>query len=615
MIRAKGIVFISVALLVLGAGATAQDEQEPIRTFTTHALTLEEFPKYPADFEHREYVNPNAPKGGTLRLFTIGGYDTFNPFIVKGDPAAGLINLFYESLVTETQDDSLTGYGLIAGQIEVAEDLSYVIYHLREEARFNDGSPITAHDAVFSFNMLKEVGRPFYRYYYGNVSEARALDSHRVQFSFDGPPNRELPQIIGQLPILSKAYWEEREFDKTTLDPPVTSGPYKIVDMEPGRYVVMERDENYWAADLPINVGMYNFQNIRYDYVRDDDVSIEAFKSGEYDYRGENSSKKWATSYDFPALQEGMVKKEMLRHYRATGLPSFVFNLRKPMFRDKRVRKALGLCFDFEWSNKHLFYGQYTRSRSFFDNSELASEGLPSAAELELLEPHRGKIPDEVFTEEFKVSVTDGSGNIRDKLREALSLLTEAGWEIQNNQLIDTETGEAMVIEFLLQSPEFERIVSPYFENLERLGIKGSIRTVEPAQYLNRVRDFDFDMISIVFGQSRSPGNEQRDYWGSEAANVTGSRNYAGIQDPVIDELVENIIAATTRHELITATRVLDRVLQWNYFVIPTWHINSDRIIYWDKFGRPEIKPRFGVGLMSWWIDPEKNEKVESYRN
>ncbi len=611
MNRITGLVFSGLVVLFLGASLCAQDA----KTFTTHALTLEDVPKYAADFEHREYVNPNAPKGGILRLFAIGGFDTFNPFIAKGDPAIGMGNIFYESLITETQDDSLTGYGLIAGQIEVAHDLSFVIYHLRDEAKFSDGSSITAHDVVFSFETLKEKGRPFYRYYYGNVSEAVALDSHRVRFSFSGPPNRELPQIIGQLPVLSKEYWEDREFDKTTLDPPVTSGPYKIVDFEPGRYVVFERNEDYWGANLPINKGMYNFDRIRYDYVRDDDVSIEAFKSGEYDYRAENSSKKWATSYDFPALHEGVVKKAMLRHYRATGMPSFVFNLRKPMFQDKRVRKALGMCFDFEWSNKNLFYGQYTRSRSFYDNSDLASDGLPSPAELELLEPHRGDIPDEVFTEVFEVPVTDGSGNIRGQLQKALSLLTEAGWQIENNQLVHTETGEVMQIEFLLQSPEFERIISPYFENLERLGIRGSIRTVEPAQYLNRVRDFDYDMISIVFGQSRSPGNEQRDYWGSDSADVPGSRNYAGIKDPAIDILVENVVEAKTREELVVATRALDRVLQWNYFVVPTWHINTDRVIWWDKFGIPEIKPQFGVGLLSWWVDPEKNEKVESYRN
>lgn len=604
-------VLVSCLALALCNSLGAQE----LRTFTSHALTLEDSPKYSADFEHLEYVNLNAPKGGMMRLFAIGGFDSFNPFIIKGDAAAGLVDRFYESLVRETEDDTLTGYGLVAGEIEVAEDLSFVIYHLRREARFNDGSPITAHDVVFSLNILKEKGQPFYRAYYGNVSEAIAVDPHTVKFSFSGEPNRELPQIVGQIPILSKSYWEDREFDQTTLEPPVTSGPYKLKDFEPGRYVIFERDPDYWGADLPLNKGLYNFDVIRYDYVRDDDVAIEAFKSGEYDFRAESSSKKWATAYDFPALNEGMVRKEMLRHYRATGMPSFVFNLRKSKFQDWRVRKALGYCFDFEWSNKNLFYGQYTRSRSFYDNSELAATGLPSEAELEILEPYRGRIPDEVFTTEFVLPETDGSGNIRGNLRDAVNLLTEAGWNVENNQLVHSESGEAMVIEFLLVSPEFERIVSPFIQNLERVGIKGQIRTVEQAQYINRRNDFDYDMITVVFGQSRSPGNEQRNLWGSAAADSPGSFNFAGIKNPVIDELVENVIEATSRAELIVATRALDRVLQWNYFVIPTWHINSDRVIWWDKFGLPEVKPAFGIGLWSWWLDPEKNERVESYRN
>lgn len=605
------IVLASCLTLALCTCLAAQE----IRTFTSHALTLEDSPKYPANFGHLEYVNPNAPKGGTMRLFAVGGFDNFNPFIIKGEEAAGLIDRFYESLIRTTEDDSLTGYGLIARGIEVAEDLSFVIYHLRPEARFNDGSPITAEDVVFSFNILKEKGEYFYRAYYANVSEAIALDSHSVKFVFSGEPNRELPQIVGQVRVFSKDYWEDREFDKTTLEPPVTSGPYKIADFEPGRYVVFERDPDYWGADLPLNRGLYNFDVIRYDYVRDDDVAIEAFKSGEYDFRGENSSKKWATSYDFPALNEGMVRKEMLRHYRATGMPSFVFNTRKAKFQDPRLRKALGYCFDFEWSNRNLFYGQYTRSRSFYDNSELAAEGLPSEAELKILEPYKGRIPDEVFTTAFEVPKTDGSGNIRGNLREAINLLNDAGWNVKNNRLVHSETEEALEIEFLLVSPEFERIVSPFIQNLNRLGVQGTIRTVEPAQYQNRIREFDYDMITIVFGQSRSPGNEQRDLWGSAAADVAGSRNFAGIKNPVIDELIENVVEATSRAELIVATRALDRVLQWHYYVIPTWHINSDRVIWWDKFGRPAIKPRFGLGLWSWWLDPEKNERVESYRN
>ncbi len=602
------------ALCLLAVTLSLSAQSERVKTFTAHALTLEDAPKYPADFKHLEYVNPDAPKGGEIRLFSTGGFDTFNPYIIKGDAAAGLGDTFYESLIRETDDDSLTGYGLIAETIEVAEDLSFVIYHMREEARFNDGTPITAEDVIFSFNILKEKGQPFYRAYYANVSQAVAVERLSVKFEFSGEPNRELPQIIGQLPVFSKKYWEDREFDQTTLEPPVTSGPYKIASFEPGRFVVFERDKDYWGASHPLNVGQWNFDTIRYDYVRDDDVSIEAFKSGEYDFRAEGSSKRWATAYDFPALTDGMVKKEMLRHYRATGMPSFVFNTRRAKFQDPLVRKALGYCFDFEWSNKNLFYGQYTRSRSFYDNSELAATGLPSEAELEILEPYRGKIPDEVFTEVFELPVTDGSGTPRSNLRTAAMLLREAGWNVVDNQLVHSETGEALVIEFLLVSPDFERIVMPFIRNLERMGIKGSVRTVEQAQYLNRVRDFDFDMVVTVFGQSRSPGNEQRNYWGTEAADAPGSRNLVGIKDPVIDELIEGIVAATSRADLIVRTKALDRVLQWNYFVIPTWHINSDRVIWWDKFGRPDIKPAYNIGLFSWWVDPVKAERIANYR-
>ena len=394
----------------------------------------------------------------------------------------------------------------------------------------------------------------------------------------------------------------------------MTSGPYRIASFEPGRFIVLERREDYWGKNVPVNVGRYNFDTIRYDYVRDATIAVEAFKSGEYDYRAENTSKTWATAYDFPGLREGLVRKEELPHMRPTGMPSFAFNTRRAKFKDPMVRKALSYVFDFEWTNKNLFYGQYARSRSFFDNSDLAATGLPSEAELEILEPFRGEIPDEVFWDEFTVPETDGSGNIRGNLRQAVQLLNEAGWHIKDNALVDPDTGEPMTIEFLLNTPSFERIIAPFARNLQRIGIHCQIRTVEPAQYQNRVREFDYDMISIVFPQSRSPGNEQRAFWGSEAADTPGSRNYAGIKDPVIDELVEKIIAAKNRGELIVATKALDRVLQWGYYLIPSWHINNDRVIWWDKFGRPDIKPAYAVGLLSWWVDPVKSARIDAYR-
>lgn len=584
---------------------------DEVKTITSHALTLGDFPKYDSGFEHFDYVNPNAPKGGTLKRFWTGGYDTLNPFTVKGDPAVGLRGGFvFESLMAAAEDDVQSQYGLIAESIEVAEDLSFAIFHLRPEARFSDGTPITAEDVKFSFHTLVEKARPSFAHYYENVANVIVIDQHTVKFEFDGPPNRELPQIMGQLEVFSKAYWEDREFEQTTLDPPISSGPYKISSLEPGRYLVLERNKNYWGEHLPINVGQNNFDFIRWDYYRDTEVAVEAFKSGEYDFRPENSSIKWATAYDFPALAEGLVEKEMLPHSRPTGMQAFVFNIRKSKFEDPRVRRALAYCFDFEWSNETLFYGQYTRTTSYFENSEIAARGLPSEAELAILNPYKDQLPEEVFTEEYTVPMTDGSGRMRDNLMIAANLLKEAGWEIKDNRLTHSDTGEVMDIEFLLGSPGFERIISPFIENLARVGISATIRTVEPAQYLNRAREKDYDMIVATFGQSLSPGNEQRNYWGSEAADQVGSRNDIGIKNPVIDELIEKIVAATTRAELIIVCRALDRVLLWHHYVIPAWHINADRVLWWDKFGRPDIKPKYTTGISTWWYDEEKAKRL-----
>lgn len=605
-------IFSTAFCVLLAVSIFATDE---VATTISHAVTLDDEPRYPPDFTHLEYVNPHAPKGGTLRLFTIGGFDTLNPFTVKGDPAAGLANTFYERLMYSPEDDSLSQYGVIAESIEIADDLSFVIFHLREDAKFHDGNPIDAEDVVFSFNTLVEKGLPFYRAYYGDVSKVEALGSHSVKFHLGGEPNRELPHILGQIMVLSEDYWAERDFSATTLTPPVTSGPYKIGSIEPGRFLILERVEDYWGADLPVNVGRFNFDFIRYDYVRDATVAVEAFKSGEYDYRAENSSKEWATAYDFPALNQGLVMKKELEHARPTGMQAFAINIRRDKFKNPKVREALSYAFDFEWANKNLFYGQYTRSGSYFSNSDLAATGLPSKEELEILSHYEGRVPNEVFTQAFEVPKTDGTGNARQNLMTATRLLREQGWNVVNSQLINPDTQEPMTIEFLLNSPTWERIVSPYIRNLARLGIHGRIRTVEPAQYQNRVRDFDFDVIVASFGQSRSPGNEQRNYWSSEAATHPGSRNLVGISDPVIDELVETLIEAESRSELIVATQALDRVLLWNHFVVPGWHINADRVLWWDKFGRPKIKPLYQVGLLSWWVDPDKSQRIQDFRS
>ena len=577
----------------------------------THGLTLLGKLKYPPDFKHLDYVNPNAPKGGRIKLYSIGSFDTFNPFIIKGDPAAGLGSI-YESLMTTSLDEISAGYGLIAKNVEVPDDLSYVIFNLRPEARFHDGKPVTADDVVFSFNILKEKGQPHYRFYYANISKAEALTPHRVKFHFTGPPNRELPHITGQLAVLPKHYWEGRDFEKTTLEVPVGSGPYKIKRFEAGRFIEYERDKDYWAANLPVNVGRINFDEIRFEYFRDRTVALEAFKAHTYDYRTEGSSKDWATQYNFPAVKEGLVKKDEVPHARPTGMQAFVFNLRRKKFQDRALRQALAYAFDFEWSNKQLFFGQYTRTMSYFSNSDLAAGAPPTKEEIALLEPFKGKVPEEAFAKVYAPPKSDGSGNIRRNLRAATRILRKAGWKVQDGKLIDPKSGKPFEFEFLLQTgDQFERIVSPYIRNLRRLGISARIRNVDPSQYINRRRKFDFDALITTFGQSESPGNEQRDYWSSEAADRPGSRNLLGLKDDAVDALVEKIVAARDRKSLVVATRALDRVLLWNHLVVPQWHIRYDRIAYWNKFGRPEKNPKYGVDFFSWWVDPEKDKALE----
>ncbi|MBT3333485.1 MAG: ABC transporter substrate-binding protein, partial [Rhodospirillaceae bacterium] len=451
-----------------------------------------------------------------------------------------------------------------------------------------------------------------YRFYYANVDKAEALSPHKVKFTFKGRKNRELPLIIGQLPVLPKHYWQDKEFEATTLAAPLGSGPYRIVKVDPGRSITYERVSDYWGRDLAVNKGRHNFDTLRFEYYRDPTVALEAFKANAFDFRQENTAKVWATSYTFPALKKGHVIKETLANGSPTGMQSFAFNTRRAKFQDPRVRQALALAFDFEWANKNLFFGQYTRTQSYFSNSELASTGLPSPLELKLLEPLKGQIPGEVFTKTFQAPKTDGSGKSRTQLRQAKRLLTAAGWTIKDGQLTHGKTGEVMTIEFLLLSQAFQRIVAPMQQSMKRLGITANIRLVDTSQYVNRLRDFDFDIIGAGWGQSLSPGNEQRDFWGAEAADRPGSRNYIGIKDPAIDKLIDHIIFAGSRDELVAASRALDRVLLWNHFVIPNWHINSYRIAYWNRFARPAIKPKYGLGFTdTWWVDNAKDKALQ----
>jgi len=588
-------------LLFLVPDAFAENAVTPV-----HALAMHGEPKYGADFKHFDYVNPGAPKGGAVRLHAIGTFDNLNSFTLKGIPAAGLDGL-YDTLLASSYDEAFTEYGLLAEGIEMPEDRSWVAFTLRKEARWHDGQPVTVEDVIFSLNILKTKGHPSYRAYYANVERAEKIGERKVKFIFSGGANRELPLITGQLPILPKHYWEGRNFEKTTLDPPLGSGPYRVESFQQGRTITFARVDDYWGRDLPVNRGRNNFGTIRYDYYRDATVALQAFKAGEYDFRLENSSKDWATAYDVPAVREGLIKKELIPDERPTGMQGFVFNTRRPFFSDRRVREALAYAFDFEWTNQNLFYGQYTRTRSYFSNSELASRGLPGPDERKILEPFRKELPKEVFEKEYDPPSTMGKGRIRGNLKRAVELLKEAGWGFRNGKLVNEKTGGPFSFEILLNQPNWERIALPFAKNLERIGIDARIRTVDAAQYQKRVEEFDFDMIVDVFGQSLSPGNEQRDFWGSRAADEPGSRNTIGIKDPVVDAIIDLIISAPDRKSLIARTRALDRVLLWGYYVIPHWHIRGFRVAYWDLFGRPSVTPKYSLGFDTWWVDPKKD--------
>jgi microcin C transport system substrate-binding protein len=600
--------------LAILAGVTAAVVAAAAPGAGRHGLAMHGDLRYPADFTHFDYVNPGAPRGGEIRRAEIGTFDSFNPFIIKGSPATG-VGLLYDTLMVHAADEPFSLYGQLAEAVETPADRSWVAFSLRPEARWHDGRPVSPEDVIWTFQTLLEKGSPAYRFYYGSVAAVEKTGPRTVKFTFAPGENRELPLILGELTVLPKHYWASREFDKTTLEPPLGSGPYRIGRFEPGRFVSYERVADYWGKDLPVNVGRNNFDTIRYDYYRDETVAIEAFKGGEFDLRVENNSKQWAIAYEIPQVADGSIQKQLFPHERTAGMQGFVFNLRREMFRDPRVRRALAYALDFEWSNRALFYGQYTRSRSYFDNSELAATGLPSPEELAILEPFRGRVPDEVFTQAYEPPRTDGSGEIRGNLRTAVEQLKEAGWEIREGVMTNAETGEALAFEILLVQPAFERIALPFAKNLKRIGVEARVRTIDTSQYRRRMDTFDFDMTVGSWGQSRSPGNEQRDFWSSAAADREGSRNWIGIRSPVIDALVELLIAAPDREALVTRTRALDRVLLWGHYVIPHWYIGSDRIVYWNQFGRPAITPDQGVQLDTWWLAPQKPARVEPGRD
>ncbi len=581
-----------------------------------HGLSLLGTPKYPADFNRFDYVNPDAPKGGLLRLSQDGTFDSFNFVIPRGTPAAG-ITLIYNTLMVPAMDEVSTEYGLLAEGVKYPTDFSSVTYRLRREAKWHDGKPVTPEDVVWTFEQLKKLN-PNQAFYYRHVMKAEITGERDVTFTFDSPGNRELPQIVGQINVLPKHWWtgkdasgKQREISAGTLEPPLGNGAYRIKNFIAGRTISYERAPDYWGKTLPVNIGRDNFAELRYEYYRDDTIELEAFKADQYDFRVENSAKNWATAYDFPARRENKVILETFSERARGVMQAFVFNLRRDKFKDARLRLALTYALDFEEMNKTLFFGQYKRINSYFSGTELASSGLPSGKELEILETVRDKVPPEVFTTPYQTPSTGSEDTRRANLREALRLLKTAGYEIRDGKLVNAKTNERFQFDILLNSPAMERVVLFYKPALERLGIDVTSRVVDSSQYINRIRSRDYDVIVSGWGQSLSPGNEQRDYFGSEAADREGSRNYGGIKNLAVDALIERVIFAKDRDELIAATRALDRVLLWNQYVVPMWTIDYARTARWDRFGKPEKLPAYSYGFPEiWWYDKERAEKV-----
>ena len=581
---------------------------------TAHGLSLFGDLKYGPEFVHFDYVEPNAPKGGTLHLATVGTFSTLNPFTLKGVSAAGA-GFPFESLLEGAADEPDAAYGLIAAEVALAPDRRSVRFLLRPEARWHDSTPVTAADVAFSFEILTTEGAPSFATQLAGVDRVETSGDRNVTFHLVDPDNRKLPLIVGGMPIVSEAYFRGRSFGETTFEPPLGSGPYRVGKVDAGRSIAFERVADYWGAALPVMTGRYNFDTIFIDYYRDRTVLVEALKAGEYDFHEEFTSKVWATQYDIPAVEEGWLVKDVLPDNTPSGVQAFFINTRLPKFQDRRVREALSYVFDFEWLNKNQFFGIYDRMASYFENSDLAARGLPSQAELAILEPHRGAVPEEVFTTEFVPPSTDGSGNNRRNLRSARALLKEAGWITRDGALVNEATGEPMTIEFLYFEPTFERIYAVFARRLERLGVGVTLRLVDSVSYEERMKSHDFEITTLRFVFNLSPGAELNANFATATADQVGSSNAAGIKDPVVDALIAEVVGATDRATLVAAARALDRVLLWGHYMIPQWYKGAHHLVYWDKFGRPALKPRYARGVIdTWWVDREKDDDLRAYR-
>ena len=603
-------------LLGLAGGATltpslsitsALAEEGVTRAF---GASLVGTPRYDESMAHFDYVNPDAPKGGRARFAAVGAFDSFNPFIAKGNVTRGL-NPFgghiYDSLMVDPMDENSTAYASLVEWIEWPKDYSSVTFKIRDEARWHDGEPVTPEDIIYSFGLITTKGRPFYKVYYKNVEKAEALPGNLLRFTFDQADNRELPHIMTQVPVLPKHYWKDRDFEKSGLEPPLGSGPYRIGKFEANTFCEFERVEDWWGRDLPVNIGTNNFDTVRYEYFKEPNAAFDAFKAGQVDYREENSSLNWGTRYDFPAYKRGDVVKQAVEVEGPKTFQGFTFNTRRDLFKDRRVREAVGMAFDFEWVNKAIFFDSYARPVSYFQGTEdLMSKGVPEGAELALLDEYRDDLPPALFTEAFALPVSDGTGRPdRRALRKAKTLLTDAGWSVKDGVLVN-EAGQPFAFEFMIASKIQERVVAPFVKNLERLGIDASIRLVDSAQYVRRYREFDFDMVIGRVSNSASPGNEQRDFWGSSVAEELGGRNLSGVADPVVDALIEKIVFAEDRDALAAATRALDRVLLWGQYMIPQLYTPTERIAWWKgEVTPPDPLPSHQVGFPTVWWDPE----------
>jgi microcin C transport system substrate-binding protein len=604
-----------VAAFAGGVQAAFADEWR-----TTSSLIGES--KYGDNFQRYDYVNPDAPKGGTLNSVAPGTFDSFNPYIVQGSFAAGFApfggGLLYDTLMEQATDEGSVSHPLIADAYKHPDDYSSVTYRLDPRAKWHDGKPITTDDVIWSFQVLK-ANSPMYSRYFENVTDAVAVSDREVEFRFDQKGNRELPKILGDLVVLPKHWWEgtdakgkKRDVTRPTQEPPLGSAAYKIASFKPGSEIVWQRVPDYWAAKLPVKIGRQNFDTQRFTYILDENAAWQAFtKGGLEDINAENSSRRWSTAYNFPAIKQGDVIKKEFKTETPEPMQGFVLNLRRQQFQDRRIREALTNVLDFESMNRTLFFGLNTRTSSYFQGTELASSGLPQGKELEILEQYRDRLPAELFTQEFKLPVYDSPQAERKYLKAAVDLFAQAGWVIKGGKMVNADSGQQFKLEILGRDPSDEVIANPYVDSLRKIGIDAALRIVDPSQYVNRTRSFDFDVVTGMFGQSDSPGNEQRDFWSSKAADAPGSRNLMGIKNPVIDALVDRVIFATDRDDLVAATHALDRVLLWNYYVVPQWHRPVVWLAYWNKFGIPEKQPAYvGADIDSWWIDKDKEKAL-----